>query len=138
MSSAAPLAATELAKTDQESVERRAVFGSDLSVLSEIYQPDVNLSVWNREINPELRGEAEALIASDPNFQKSLGMRADDVPAALQSFFQNSNMMRCVRTWPGLLMRFHIFLISEPLAFDWLFLIAPCVQNSMSIRFLVA
>ena len=30
MSSSAPLAATEFAKTDQESVERRAVFGSDL------------------------------------------------------------------------------------------------------------
>jgi len=87
VSSAAPLAATELAKTDQESLERRTVFGSDLSVLSEIYQPDVNLSVWNREIDQELKGEAEALIASDPNFQKSLGMRADEAPAALQNFF---------------------------------------------------
>ena len=87
MSSAVPLVATELTKTDQESVERRALFGSDLSVLSEIYQPDVNLSVWNREIDPDLKGEAEALIASDPTFQKSLGMRADEAPAALQSFF---------------------------------------------------
>ena len=101
MSSSAPLAATEFAKTDQESVERRAVFGSDLSVLSEIYQPDVNLSVWNREIDPELKGEAEALIASHPNFQKSLGMRADEAPAALQSFFpkQQYDALRADMAW---------------------------------------
>ena len=138
MSSVAPLAATELTRTEQESVERRAVFSSDLSVLSEIYQPDINLSVWNREINPELKGEAEALIALDPSFEKSLGMRADEAPAALQNFFRNTNMMRCVRTWLGLLTRFHTCLISEALAFGWLFSIKPCVQNFTSIRFLVA
>ena len=101
MSSAAPLAATELLKTDQESVERRAVFGSDLSILSEIYQSDVNLSVWNREIDPELKGEAEALIASDPSFQKSLGMRADEAPAALQNFFpkQTYDALRADMAW---------------------------------------
>ena len=87
MSSVALLAATELTRTEQESVERRAVFSSDLSVLSEIYQPDINLSVWNREIDPALQVEAEALIALDPSFEKSLGMRADEAPAALQNFF---------------------------------------------------
>ena len=101
MSSAAPLAATEVTKTRQESVERRAVFGSDLSVLSEIYQPDVNLSVWNREIDPELKGEAEALISSDPSFQKSLGMRADEAPTALQNFFpkQQYDALRTDMAW---------------------------------------
>ena len=87
MSSAEPLAALELAKTEQESVERRAVFGSDLSVLSEIYQPDVNLSVWNREIDPEVQVEAEALIASNPSFNKSLGIRAHEAPAAMEHLF---------------------------------------------------
>ena len=68
-STAAPLAPADLTITEQESVARGG-FGSDLSILSEIYQPDVNLSVWNREIDPALKGEAEALIASDPSFQK--------------------------------------------------------------------
>ena len=91
MSTAVPVAAAELVTNEHKSVERRSVFGSDLSVLSEIYQPDVNLSVWNREIGPALRGEAEALIASDPSFQKSLSMRADEAPAALQNFFPKQN-----------------------------------------------
>ena len=60
MSTAAPLAPADLTITEQKSVARRAVFGSDLSILSEIYQPAVNLSVWNREIDPALKGEAEA------------------------------------------------------------------------------
>ena len=91
MSAAAPLATADLTTTKQELGARRAVFDSDLSVLSEIYQPDVNLSVWNREIYPALKGEAEALIASDPSFQKSLGMRADEAPTALQNFFPKQN-----------------------------------------------
>ena len=101
MSTAAPLAPADLTTTDQESLGRRAAFGSDLSVLSKIYQPDVNLSVWNREIDAELKGEAEALIASDPNFQKSLGMRADEAPAALQSFFpkQQYDALRADMAW---------------------------------------
>ena len=101
MSTAVPLAPADLTKTDQESVERRAVFDSDLSILSEIYQPDVNLSVWNREIDPELKGEAEALIASDPSFQKSLRMRADEAPAALQNLFpkQKYDALRADIAW---------------------------------------
>jgi hypothetical protein len=101
VSTAAPLAPADLTTTDQESLGRRAAFGSDLSVLSKIYQPDVNLSVWNREIDAELKGEAEALIASDPNFQKSLGMRADEAPAALQSFFpkQQYDALRADMAW---------------------------------------
>ena len=89
MISAAPLAATELVKIEQESAERRAVFDSDLSVLSDIYQPDVNLSVWNREIDPELKGEAEALMKSNPSFQKSLGVRGYEAHAALKFFSPN-------------------------------------------------
>ena len=91
MSTAAPLAPSDLITNERELGARRAVFDSDLSVLSEIYQPDVNLSVWNREIYPALKGEAEALIASNPSFQKSLGMRADEAPTALQNFFPKQN-----------------------------------------------
>ena len=65
MSTAASLAPADLTTSEQESIARRAAFGSDLSILSEIYQPDVNLSVWNRAIDPALKSEAEALIASD-------------------------------------------------------------------------
>ena len=101
MSTGVPLAPADLTKTEQASVERRAVFGSDLSVLSEIYQPDVNLSVWNREIDTALKGEVEALIASDPSFQKSLRMRADEVPAALQNLFpkQKYDALRADIAW---------------------------------------
>ncbi len=101
MSTAASLAPADLTKSEQESIARRAAFGSDLSILSEIYQPDVNLSVWNRAIDPALKCEAEALIASDPSFQKSLGMRADQAPAALQNFFpkQNYDALRADILW---------------------------------------
>ena len=85
MSSVAPLEAASFKKTEHESVERRAVFGSDVSVLSEIYQPDVNLSVWNRAIDPEVRVEADALVASDPSIQKSMVIRADEAPVSLQA-----------------------------------------------------
>ena len=118
MSAAAPLATADLTTTKQELGARRAVFDSDLSVLSEIYQPDVNLSVWNREIYPALKGEAEALIASDPSFQKSLGMRADEAPTALQNFFQSKIMLRCVRTLLGLSKHFLTYLISVKSVFD--------------------
>ena len=117
MISAAPLAATELVKIEQESAERRAVFDSDLSVLSDIYQPDVNLSVWNREIDPELKGEAEALMKSNPSFQKSLGVRGYEAHAALKFFFQIKDMVRCAPTWPGLSMHFPTCLISVKSAF---------------------
>ena len=74
MSTAAPLAPSDLITNERELVARRAAFGPDLSILSEIYQPEVNLSVWNREVDPALEGEADALVASYPSFQKSLGM----------------------------------------------------------------
>ena len=101
MSTAASLAPADLTTSEQESIVRRAAFGSDLSILSEIYQPDVNLSVWNRAIDPALKSEAEALIASDPSFQKSLGIRADEAPAALQNFFpkQNYDALRADILW---------------------------------------
>ena len=92
MSTAASLAPADLTTSEQESIVRRAAFGSDLSILSEIYQPDVNLSVWNRAIDPALKSEAEALIASDPSFQKSLGIRANEAPAALQNFFSKTKL----------------------------------------------
>ena len=85
MSTAASLAPADLTTSEQEST-RGARLLPDLSILSEIYQPDVNLSVWNRAIDPALKSEAEALIASDPSFQKSLGIRADEATAALEFF----------------------------------------------------
>ena len=101
MSTAAPLAPSDLITNERELVARRAAFGPDLSILSEIYQPEVNLSVWNREVDPALEGEADALVASYPSFQKSLGMRADEAPAALQNFFpkQNYDGLRADIAW---------------------------------------
>ncbi len=51
---------------------RRTVIGDDVSCLPEIYQDDVNMTVWNRTLDPLLRASVTHLVMTDPGFQVSL------------------------------------------------------------------
>lgn len=64
--------------------ERRAVFGSDAPVLSSIYDDDVNLTVWNREVSEEVAAAADQLVTADRGFQLSLMTSPETVAASLR------------------------------------------------------
>lgn len=69
--------------------ERRIVFGSDAPVLSRIYDDDVNLTIWNRELSAEIIAAADHLVRADRSFQLSLTTSPQTVAVSLRQALPN-------------------------------------------------
>lgn len=70
--------------TEATEKKRRAVVGESPTVLSEIYQEDVNISVWERKQSPELQKAVSDFLQLNPTFEKSMTVSAEEVRAELQ------------------------------------------------------
>ena len=62
-----------------------SVASQDLSILTEIYDPTVNLSIWRREPDPVCRAESARLLVTDPGLQLSLMTSPETVEESLRS-----------------------------------------------------
>lgn len=51
---------------------RRAIEGDNSAVLTDIYQDDTNIVVWQRSLAPKLLQATESIIASQPSLEKLL------------------------------------------------------------------
>ena len=54
-------------------------------MLTEIYDPTVNLAIWRREPDPACRAESASLLETDPGLQLSLMTSPETVEASLRS-----------------------------------------------------
>ncbi|NRA42703.1 MAG: DUF1826 domain-containing protein [Pseudomonadales bacterium] len=67
----------------QQVQQRRAVFADELVVLSDIYQDDVNLACWQRQLASALKLQVKAFTAVKPNFKLSLTVSPERAESAL-------------------------------------------------------
>ena len=73
MNSQAPVAARKVLGEDSPTIKtRRSVAGNDVAVLSAIYEEDVNIANWHRELPEPLRCSVEHLLDLAPAFGMSL------------------------------------------------------------------
>lgn len=61
------------------------VASEDLAVLTEIYDPTINLAIWCREPAPACRAESARLLDTDPSLQLSLMTSVETVEDSLRS-----------------------------------------------------
>lgn len=66
------------------SSQRHAAQGTEPSVLTDIYRPDVNMAVWQRALAPELQDEVETLTRANPALRISVTLTPDSALAKLQ------------------------------------------------------
>ena len=48
------------------------------TVLTDIYQSDINIAIWQRKLDADLTGDIGEFIASNPNFSKSVSVSPDN------------------------------------------------------------
>ena len=56
----------KLSPANARSMPTGSVASQDLSILTEIYDPTVNLAVWRREPDSACRAESVSLLETDP------------------------------------------------------------------------
>ena len=62
---------------------RQAIQSDSAGVLADIYQDDINLAIWQRNLSPEISDAAKHLLASDHTFRISTSVTPDDTYEAL-------------------------------------------------------
>ncbi|MCG7532491.1 DUF1826 domain-containing protein [Psychrobium sp. MM17-31] len=62
------------------------------SVLADIYQASVNISVWQRDLSEELNHEIHDFITNHPKASASLAMTPDNAIEVLSKDFETKNM----------------------------------------------
>lgn len=75
----------EMSSASVRSMPTGSVASQDLSMLTEIYDPTVNLAIWRREPDPACRAESASLLETDPGLQLSLMTSPETVEASLRS-----------------------------------------------------
>ena len=70
---------------------RRASYGSEAQVLTDIYLEDTNIVIWQRQLSPSLKSSVEAFLQANNNFQSSLTLTPDSVLSSVsQSLGENA------------------------------------------------
>ena len=75
----------KLSPANARSMPTGSVASQDLSILTEIYDPTVNLAVWRREPDSACRAESVSLLETDPGLQLSLMTSPETVEESLRS-----------------------------------------------------
>ena len=65
--------------------ECRHCVGTSPSVLPEIYQDDVNLAIWHRQLGASILESAERVVQSRPNLQLSVAVTPDNAASLVRS-----------------------------------------------------
>lgn len=63
--------------------QRRAVFSQEPSVLTEIYQDDVNFAVWQNPLSADTKQEIDAIMASAQHLKAVMTVTPDNVVSCL-------------------------------------------------------
>lgn len=71
---------------------RRAYVGSEPSVLTEIYEEEVNIAVWRRHLSEELISVVDKLLSLHPKLQLSMTSNPRDIPSQLFELLGDINM----------------------------------------------
>ena len=70
---------------------RRASYGSEAQVLTDIYLEDTNIVIWQRQLSPSLKSSVEAFLQANTNFQSSLTVTSDTALSSVsQSLGENA------------------------------------------------
>lgn len=62
---------------------RRASQGSEPTVLTDIYQADVNIAIWQRQLSPSLQKEVSAFLLLNPTFQTAMTVSSEGIYKSL-------------------------------------------------------
>lgn len=80
----------ELAINHEQS--RYPSIGDDPNVLADIYQPQVNIAVWQRDLSAELACDINDFIANHPKASASLAITPENALEVLSKDFDTKNM----------------------------------------------
>ena len=64
-----------------------ASVGQEPTVLSEIYQPDTNIAVWQRDFEPDTVDAMSQFVAESPELSKSLTLSPENAFESLDCAF---------------------------------------------------
>ncbi|RJG47786.1 DUF1826 domain-containing protein [Motilimonas pumila] len=86
----APIAPAAINSIQQTIKQRRASSGIDPATLTDIYQEDVNMAIWQRTLPPSLTATVAAFVASQPHFQASMTVSPSTALGSIQEAFSDS------------------------------------------------
>ena len=72
-------------------LSRSSYIGDNLSALSEIFKEKINISIWQRKLDSNIRKEAEDIINLNPDLQLSTVIYPKDIKNFLLSNVKSEN-----------------------------------------------
>ena len=85
-----------LKSEDSLIVKRRSYVGHDPSVISEIYQEEVNISIWQRKLDDTLQQAVESMLYITPQLRLSEVIQPQDVSELLSTGLDSSQDISCL------------------------------------------
>lgn len=64
---------------------RKSIQSSDIDVLTDIYRDDINIAIWQREIDEDTKLSIKDFLSSNPSFQKVMTVSSQNVYSALST-----------------------------------------------------
>ncbi|GAB3477394.1 DUF1826 domain-containing protein [Marinomonas epiphytica] len=81
------------AQTDQTiSKTRYGISGLEPSILTDIYNPDINMVVWKRQLPDALTASLAVLLEEKPYFKASMTVTPESALASLEDSFKHHNV----------------------------------------------
>lgn len=71
---------------------RRSAVGNEPSELTEIYEEEVNIAVWQRDLPKELQSVASMLLALHPRLEIAINSEPKEIPIQLMTRLSNLNI----------------------------------------------
>ena len=69
-------------------------YGDDAAAISEIFQEEINISVWQRKLNSAIKQASELIIKSNPNLQISGVIKPNEVNEILISEIGSDEILK--------------------------------------------
>ena len=69
---------------------RRAAHGKDVSVLTDIYQDETNMAIWQRDLTASLKRAVDDFLTSNPSFQSSMTVTPEEARSSLSELFTDA------------------------------------------------
>ena len=73
---------------------RKSHYGDDAAAISEIFQEEINISVWQRKLNSAIKQASELIIKSNPNLQISGVIKPNEVNEILISEIGSDEILK--------------------------------------------
>ena len=80
-----------------QNISRNSNVGDIVSAVSEIHQEKVNISIWRRKLNNDVKEAAKHIVKTNPNLQISEVIRPIDVYDILRSEIKSNKDTSCFR-----------------------------------------